>query len=73
MQGGNKERQLAPAEYLLGMRLQDKPNPVITIVFYRGELPCSGCHSLYDMLDFNKENKKFVPSSVEVLGKFRSF
>ncbi len=59
-QEGNKERQLAPAEYLLGMRLQDKLNSVMTIVFYHGELPYSGCHSLYDMLDLDKENKKFV-------------
>lgn len=59
-QEGNKEGQLTSAEYLSGMRLTDKLNPVMTIVFYHGKQPYNGCLKLHDMLDLNKENKKFL-------------
>ncbi|MDE7332392.1 MAG: Rpn family recombination-promoting nuclease/putative transposase [Lachnospiraceae bacterium] len=59
-QEGNKEKQLNPGEYLSGMRMNDKLNPVMTIVFYHGKLPYDGCLNLHDMLDLSKENEKFI-------------
>ena len=47
------------AEFLSGMRKEDKLYPVTTIVFYHGEEEYDGCRSLHDMLNWKKENEIF--------------
>ena len=49
----------AAAEFLSGMRKEDRLSPVITIVFYHGEDEYDGCRNLHDMLDFGKKNEIF--------------
>lgn len=61
-----KERQgtdvsLSSAEFLSGMKKEDRLNPVITIVFYHGTEKYDGCRTLHDMLSFGKENEIFRP------------
>lgn len=47
------------AEFLSGMRKEDRLSPVITIVFYHGEDEYDGCRNLHDMLEFGKKNEIF--------------
>lgn len=47
------------AEFLSGMRKEDRLSPVITVVFYHGENEYDGCRNLHDMLDFGKKNEIF--------------
>ena len=47
------------AEYLSGMKEEDKLNPVITIVFYHGKGKWDTCRELHDMLNFEGENESF--------------
>lgn len=50
---------ISGAEFLSGMRKEDKLHPVTTIVFYHGEEEYDGCRSLHDMLNWKKENEIF--------------
>ena len=47
------------AEFLSGMKKEDRLHPVVTIVFYHGEEEYDGCRNLHDMLNFGKENEIF--------------
>lgn len=51
--------KLSQAEFLSGMKKNDRLIPVITIVFYHGAEEYDGCRSLYDMLEFEKGNEIF--------------
>lgn len=50
---------MSSAEFLSGMRKEDKLNPVTTIVFFHGIGEYDGCVNLHDMLNFEKENEIF--------------
>lgn len=50
---------MSGAEFLSGMKKEDRLHPVVTIVFYHGEEEYDGCRSLHDMLHFEKENEIF--------------
>lgn len=45
------------AEYLSGMREQDKLAPVTTVVFYHGSGFWNACRDLHGMIDFEGENE----------------
>ena len=50
---------LKGAEYLSGMKKEDRLEPVITIVFYHGTEEYDGCRTLHDMLSLGRENEIF--------------
>lgn len=50
---------LSGAEFLSGMKKNDRLSPVITIVFYHGTEEYDGCRTLEDMLNWDKENEIF--------------
>lgn len=54
-----KKACLSRAEFLSGMKKNDKLKPVLTIVFYHGTEEYDGCRTLHDMLNFEKENEIF--------------
>ena len=50
---------LKGAEYLSGMKKEDRLEPVITIVFYHGTEEYDGCRTLHNMLSLGRENEIF--------------
>ncbi|MBR2950172.1 MAG: Rpn family recombination-promoting nuclease/putative transposase [Lachnospiraceae bacterium] len=53
------------AEFLSGIKKEDKLNPVVTVIFYHGEGTWNTCKSLHDMLNFKKENvimRRYTPN-----------
>lgn len=54
-----KKSGLSRAEFLSGMRKDDRLKPVLTIVFYHGTEEYDGCRTLHDMLNLGKENEIF--------------
>lgn len=51
--------RLSRAEFLSGIKKNDKLYPVTTIVFYHGNEQYDGCTNLHDMLDFKEKNEIF--------------
>ena len=63
VENGVLKIKLTSAEFLSGLRKDDKLIPIITAVVYLGEEPWDGPRSLYDMLDIkNAALKKFIPN-----------
>ena len=56
----NKDK-MSGGEYLSGFTKSDKLIPVITLVIYFGSEKWDAPTSLYEMFDFNEENKDFMP------------
>lgn len=54
-----QKMELRQAEFLSGMKKDDRLIPVTTIVFYHGAEKYDGCRSLHDMLKFEKGNEIF--------------
>lgn len=51
--------KLTSAEFISGLKRNDKLYPVTTVVFYHGMEPYDGCVNLHDMLDFKEKNEIF--------------
>ena len=56
----NKDK-MTSSEFLSGFTKSDKLIPVITLVIYFGAEKWDAPTSLYEMFDFNEENKDFMP------------
>ena len=56
---GETGHGLSGAEFLSGMKKEDRLDPVVTIVFYHGTEEYDGCRTLRDMLSLGKENEIF--------------
>ncbi|MDO5403337.1 MAG: Rpn family recombination-promoting nuclease/putative transposase, partial [Eubacteriales bacterium] len=63
---GNENRKMKKvkksAEFLSGIRKDDKIKPVITIVVYWGTKKWDGARFLHEMLDVEDEFKRFIPN-----------
>ena len=62
------QEKLGSAEFLSGIRKEDRLVPVITLVLYYGKEPWDGCQSLHELLDIEhaaaelKELKAYIPN-----------
>lgn len=55
------KRQWTVDERLSKVEKGTKITPIITVVFYTGETPWDGPHSLHEMMDMDENVKKYVP------------